>query len=254
MAIDTSKLQQQAAELSSQIWAIANDLRGGMDANEFRNYILGTIFYRYLSERTEMYMREILKNDGISYEEAVADPEYRPLVDHWSLEGLGYIIRPEHLFRELYRRIVKPKDDNDKFSVEDYERAVGELTGSTIGHKSEKAFEGLFNDMRLQDTRLGDTVSERTAKIAKVITKIGDIDMNLRDQQFDVLGTAYMILIGLFQSGAGKKGGEFFTPTGPSKLCATLATLGLDEAKTVGDIGVLSLIQTHYLNLCPLAA
>lgn len=235
MAIDTNKLQQQAADLSSQLWAIANDLRGGMDANEFRNYILGTIFYRYLSERTEMYMEDILKEDGLTYEQAFTDEDFKPIVEQWSLEHLGYIIRPENLFRELNRRIVKPNGDADKFSVEDYERAVNELTGSTLGHKSEKAFEGLFNDMRLQDTRLGDTVSERTEKIGKVIAKIGEIDMNLQDQQFDVLGTAYMILIGLFQSGAGKKGGEFFTPTGPSKLCATLATLGLDEAKTVGD-------------------
>ena len=235
MAIDSNKLQQQAADLSSQLWAIANDLRGGMDANEFRNYILGTIFYRYLSERTEMYMEEILKEDGLTYEQAFADEDYKPIVEQWSLEHLGYIIRPENLFRELYRRIVKPNGDADKFSVEDYERAVNELSGSTLGHKSEKAFEGLFNDMRLQDTRLGDTVSERSEKIGKVIAKIGEIDMNLQDQQFDVLGTAYMILIGLFQSGAGKKGGEFFTPTGPSKLCATLATLGLDEARTVGD-------------------
>lgn len=235
MSIDTNKLQQQAANLSSQLWAIANDLRGGMDANEFRNYILGTIFYRYLSERTEMYMQEILKDDGLTYEQAFTDPDFRPVVEQWSLEHLGYIIRPENLFRELNRRIIKPNGDADKFSVEDYERAVNELTGSTLGNKSEKAFEGLFNDMRLQDTRLGDTVSERTEKIGKVIAKIGEIDMNLQDQQFDVLGTAYMILIGLFQSGAGKKGGEFFTPTGPSKLCATLATLGLDEAKTVGD-------------------
>ena len=235
MAIDTNKLQQQAADLSSQLWAIANDLRGGMDANEFRNYILGTIFYRYLSERTEMYMQDILKDDGLAYEEAFTDEDYKPIVEQWSLEHLGYIIKPENLFRELYRKIVKPNNDKDKFSVEDYERAVNELMGSTLGNKSEKAFAGLFNDMRLQDTRLGDTVSERTEKIGKVITKIGDIDMDLQDQQFDVLGTAYMILIGLFQSGAGKKGGEFFTPTGPSKLCATLATLGLDEAKTVGD-------------------
>lgn len=235
MGIDTNKLQQQAADLSSQLWAIANDLRGGMDANEFRNYILGTIFYRYLSERTEMYMEDILKEDGLTYEQAFADDDFRPIVEQWSLEHLGYIIRPENLFRELNRRIIKPNGDADKFSVEDYERAVNELTGSTLGHKSEKAFEGLFNDMRLQDTRLGDTVAERTEKIGKVIAKIGEIDMDLQDQQFDVLGTAYMILIGLFQSGAGKKGGEFFTPTGPSKLCATLATLGLDEAKTVGD-------------------
>lgn len=235
MAIDSNKLQQQAADLSSQLWAIANDLRGGMDANEFRNYILGTIFYRYLSERTEMYMQDILQEDGLTYEQAFSDPDFRPVVEQWSIEHLGYIIRPENLFREMNRKIIKPNGDADKFSVEDYERAVNELTGSTLGHKSEKAFEGLFNDMRLQDTRLGDTVSERTEKIGKVIAKIGEIDMNLQDQQFDVLGTAYMILIGLFQSGAGKKGGEFFTPTGPSKLCATLATLGLDEAKTVGD-------------------
>ena len=182
-----------------------------------------------------MYMQDILKEDDLTYEQAFSDADFKPIVEQWSLEHLGYIIRPENLFRELNRRIVKPRGDADRFSVEDYERAVNELTGSTLGHKSEKAFEGLFNDMRLQDTRLGDTVSERTEKIGKVIAKIGEIDMNLQDQQFDVLGTAYMILIGLFQSGAGKKGGEFFTPTGPSKLCATLATLGLDEAKTVGD-------------------
>lgn len=235
MAIDTNKVQQQAAELSSQLWSICNDLRGGMDANEFRNYILGTIFYRYLSERTEMYMQDILKEDGLSYEEAFTNPEFRPIVEKWSIEHLGYIIKPENLFRVLYQRIVRPKNDSDKFSIEDYERAVNELTGSTLGQKSEKAFEGLFNDMRLQDTRLGDTVSERTDKISKVIAKIGEIDMDLQDQQFDVLGTAYMILIGLFQSGAGKKGGEFFTPVGPSTLCATLASIGLDEAKTVGD-------------------
>lgn len=235
MAIDTNKVQQQAAELSSQLWSICNDLRGGMDANEFRNYILGTIFYRYLSERTEMYMQELLKEDDISYEEAFADAQYRPIVEKWSIEHLGYIIRPENLFRVLNQRIVRPKNDADKFSVEDYERAVNELTGSTLGQKSEKAFEGLFNDMRLQDTRLGDTVKERTDKIGKVISKIGELDMDLQDQQFDILGTAYMILIGLFQSGAGKKGGEFFTPVGPSTLCATLASVGLDEARTVGD-------------------
>ena len=164
----------------------------------------------------------------------IEKPSLAEAPSHFAVLG-RYIIKPENLFRELNRRIIKPKNDEDKFSIEDYERAVNELTGSTLGNKSEKAFEGLFNDMRLQDTRLGDTVSERTEKIGKVISKIGEIDMNLQDQQFDVLGTAYMILIGLFQSGAGKKGGEFFTPTGPSKLCATLATLGLDEAKTVGD-------------------
>ena len=233
--IDSTKHQAQANELSQKLWAIANDLRGNMDSTKFRNYILGTIFYSYLSERTEEYMQEILKEDGLSYEQAFADADYRPIVEQWSIEHLGYIIKPGNLFRELVRKIVRPENDADKFSVEDYERAVNELTGSTMGQASEAAFSGLFNDMKLQDPDLGDTVADRTALIAKVIVKISEIDFKLSDSQFDVLGTAYMILIGLFASDAGKKSGEFFTPTGPSKLVATLATVGLDEAKTVGD-------------------
>ena len=235
MAIDVVKSNKQASELSSQLWEISNALRGGMDSSEFKNYILGTIFYRFLSERTENYMNEILKNDHISYREAYADQNYKPIVEKWSIDGLGYIIKPDNLFRELYRKIVKPEGDSDRFSIEDYERAINELTGSTLGHKSETAFSGLFDDMRLQDSRLGDSISDRSDKIGKVISRIAEIDMDLENHQFDVLGTAYMILIGLFQSDAGKKGGEFFTPVGPSTLCATLATIGLEEAKNVGD-------------------
>lgn len=233
---DTNTYQAQANELSQKLWAIANDLRGQMDASEFKNYILGVIFYRYLSERTEMYMTDLLKNDdGITYEEAFADDEYRPVVEEWSLSKLGYVIKPENLFRNLIRKITKFENDADKFSVEDFEKAINDLVGSTMGHESNKAFDGLFNDMRLQDSRLGETVSDRTEMIGRVMVRVSDIDFDLQDSQFDVLGTVYMILIGLFASDAGKKGGEFFTPAGPSKLCATLAALGLDEAKTVGD-------------------
>ena len=233
---DTNTYQAQANELSQKLWAIANDLRGQMDASEFKNYILGVIFYRYLSERTEMYMIDLLKNDdGITYEEAFADEEYRPVVEEWSLSKLGYVIKPENLFRNLIRKITKFENDADKFSVEDFEKAINDLVGSTMGHESNKAFDGLFNDMRLQDSRLGETVADRTEMIGRVMVRVSDIDFDLQDSQFDVLGTEYMILIGLFASDAGKKGGEFFTPAGPSKLCATLAALGLDEAKTVGD-------------------
>lgn len=222
--------QQQANELSKQLWSIANDLRGNMDASKFKNYILGTIFYRYLSERTENYMKQILENDGLTYEEAFSSEEFKPVVEEWSLNKLGYIIKPENLYKNLQQKIV-----DRTFSIEDYERAVSDLTASTMGQDSESDFTGLFNDMKLQDPDLGDSVSERTALIGQIINKVGMIDFGLEDAQFDVLGTAYMVLIGLFASDAGKKGGEFFTPAGPSKLCAILATLGLDEAKTVGD-------------------
>lgn len=232
---DTNIYQTQANELSQKLWAIANELRGTMDSNEFRNYILGVIFYRYLSERTEEYMKEILENDGVTYEEAFAADDYRPVVENWSLEHLGYVIKPENLFRKLICKISKFKNDEDKFSVEDLERAISELEGSTLENESHKAFKGLFSDMRLQDTRLGETVADRTDMMARVMVKVNDIEFTHENAEFDILGTAYMILIGLFASDAGKKGGEFFTPTGPAKLCATLATLGLDEAKTVGD-------------------
>ena len=94
MAINTDKVQSQAAELSSQLWSIANDLRGGMDANEFRNYILGTIFYRYLSERTETYMQEILKDDKLSYEEAFASKDYKSIVENGALIILDTSLSP----------------------------------------------------------------------------------------------------------------------------------------------------------------
>ena len=88
---DTNTYQAQANELSQKLWAIANELRGQMDASEFKNYILGVIFYRYLAE--------ILENDGVTYEEAFADDDYRPVVEDWSLSKLGYVIKPENLFR-----------------------------------------------------------------------------------------------------------------------------------------------------------
>ena len=112
--MDSNSYQQQANELSKQLWAIANDLRGNMDASKFKNYILGTIFYRYLSERTENYMKEILKNDGLSYEEAFEDEEFRPVVEQWSLSKLGYIIQPKYLYKNLQKVIVEKT-----FSIED---------------------------------------------------------------------------------------------------------------------------------------
>jgi type I restriction enzyme M protein len=224
------KVQKQSQELANQLWAIANDLRGNMDASKFKNYILGVIFYRYLSERTENYMNELLKDDDITYKEALDNIEYSSTVKDWSIEHLGYIIEPKYLWSSLIDSI---KDA--KFSIEDFEKAISSLTASTIGQDSEAAFDKLFDDMNLQDKDLGKEVSERTDLISKVILKVNDISFSVDDAQMDVLGTAYMILISLFASDAGKKGGEFFTPTCASKLVARLATLGLDEVKYAAD-------------------
>jgi len=224
------EVKQKSDELAKQLWAIANEFRGNMDASEFKNYILGLIFYRYLSEKTEDYMNELLKDDEITYEEALKSSDYAEIVKGWSMDHLGYIILPEQMWGALIERI---KDG--AFTVEDLEKAVNALSASTIGHDSEAAFRGLFNDMNLKADHLGREVSERSELISKVMLKINDLSFNAKDTSFDYLGTAYMILIGLFQSGAGKKAGEFFTATCASVLLARLATAGLDEVKNACD-------------------
>lgn len=225
-----SDISTKSQELAKQLWAIANDLRGSMDSSKFKNYILGTIFYRYLSERTEKYMDEILKNDGVTYREALENDELAEAVKEMTLDHLGYIIEPDNLFNSLVDKIKE-----GSFSIEDYEKAISSLVGSTIGQESEAAFDKLFDDMNLQDKDLGKEVSQRTKLIGKVISKVYDIDFEFEDAEFDVLGTAYMILIGLFASDAGKKGGEFFTPTKMSELVARLATSGLDSVRSACD-------------------
>ena len=225
-----NNVQKQSQELANQLWAIANELRGNMDASKFKNYILGVIFYRYLSERTENYMNDLLKDDGISYREALENEEFAPTVKEWSIEHLGYIIEPKYLWASLIDEIK-----GAEFSIEHFDKAISALVASTIGQESEAAFDKLFDDMNLQDKDLGKEVSDRTDLISKVMLKIDDISFNVDDAEMDVLGTAYMILISLFASDAGKKGGEFFTPTCASKLLARLATVGLDEVKNVAD-------------------
>lgn len=227
MAADVAKKSQ---ELSKKLWAIANDLRGNMDSSKFKNYILGVIFYRYLSERTEEYMDDLLKEDGITYRQALEDEEYAPVVKEWSIEHLGYVMLPEHMFSSMIDSISA-----GDFSISDFEKAIKELTASTIGQDSEAAFDKLFDDMNLQDKDLGREVSQRTSLISKVMQKVNDISFDFGDVDFDVLGTAYMQLISLFASDAGKKGGEFFTPTCASELLARLSTVGLKSARSVCD-------------------
>lgn len=222
--------QKQSQELAAKLWDIANELRNNMDSSKFKNYILGVIFYRYLSEKTETYMNDLLKNDGITYREALEDEEFAPTVREWSIEHLGYIIEPQYLYDSMIAEI-----EDKKFTIEKFEKAISSLIASTLGQESEPAFEKLFDDMNLQDKDLGKEVSDRTKLISTVMQKVNDISFNVEDAKIDVLGTAYMILIGLFASDAGKKGGEFYTSEGPALLLARLATVGLDEVKSACD-------------------
>lgn len=221
---------QQQAELQKRLWSIANDLRGNMDASEFRNYILGLIFYRFLSQREDDVAAEQLANDGITFEEAYADEDMRDMLQDEITNTLGFFISPANLFSSLVADIQA-----GHFDVEKLANAVNELENSTIGKESETDFRGLFEDLDLNSSRLGSTVAQRSDLIAKVMLNLADLDFGEGKTQIDVLGDAYEYLIGQFASTAGKKAGEFYTPQQVSKLLSRLVTLDRPEIKSVYD-------------------
>lgn len=198
--------KEQQSNLQGKLWAIANDLRGNMEASEFKNYILGLIFYRYLSENVESRSRKLLEEDKMSYEQAWKDDEYREALQEELINDLGYFIEPKYLFNTLLDTI-KTGD----FDIEILEEAINNITESTLGHESEEDFDHLFDDMDLKSTKLGKDVKSRSQLIAKVVGNISQIDFAFDDSEIDILGDAYEYLIGQFAANAGKKAGEFYT-------------------------------------------
>ena len=225
-----NSIQNHQKELCTKLWAMANALRGNMEAYEFKNYILGMIFYYYLSNRTEKYMENLLKDDGITYTDAWADEEYQEAVVEEALRDLGYIIEPQYLFGQMVKMV-----ENRSFDIEFLQKAINALMESTIGNESQEDFEGLFSDMQLDSTRLGHTVKDRSAVMAKIIAALDEINFNVEDTKIDILGNAYEYLIGQFAATAGKKAGEFYTPSGPAELLCRLACLGLTDVKDAAD-------------------
>ena len=246
--MDANSIQQHQKELCQKLWAMANALRGNMEAYEFKNYILGMIFYYYLSDRTEKYMANLLKDDGITYENAWADQEYREAVVEESLRDLGFVIEPQYLFRNFVKMV-----ENRSFDIELLQKAINSLMESTIGNESQSDFEGLFSDMQLDSTKLGHTVRDRSVVMAKIIAALDEINFSVEDTKIDVLGNAYEYLIGQFAATAGKKAGEFYTPSGPAELLCRLACLGLTDVKAAADptcgSGSLLLRLKNYANV-----
>ena len=196
---------RQAAELSARLWSISGDLRGNMDASRFKDYILGLLFYRCLSERSQ---------EGSSLE---------------------YRLEPRFLFSSMIQRIR-----DGSFSLTLLQEAVDSLTASAVTPAAKAAFDGIFDSMDLHSRELGRDEAQRTKLIAQVLSKIDGLPLSASQRGMDVLGTAYMILIGLFASDAGKRGGEFFTPVQFSRLCARLACLGLETVPSVCDPAMVS--------------
>ncbi|MCI2791502.1 MULTISPECIES: type I restriction-modification system subunit M [Staphylococcus] len=226
----TEKQRQQQAELHKRLWSIANDLRGSMDASEFRNYILGLIFYRFLSEKAEQEAHEALSGEDVTYEEAWEDEDLKDALKEELLDSVGYFIEPQDLFSHMIKEI-----ENQTFDIEHLSNAIRKVETSTLGQESEEDFVGLFSDMDLGSTRLGNTVKDRTNLIAKVMVHLSELPFVHSDMEIDMLGDAYEFLIGRFAANAGKKAGEFYTPQQVSKILAKIVTHGRDKLRNVYD-------------------
>ncbi len=226
----TEKQRQQQAELQKKLWSIANDLRGNMDASEFRNYILGLIFYRFLSEKTEVQVDVLLEGENMTYEQAWQNEDYKEALEAELLERIGYVIEPQDLFSTLIKKI-----ENQIFEIEDLHKAISKIETSTRGQESEDDFDHLFDDMDLNSSRLGNTNAARTKLISKVMMNLSTLPFVHSDIEIDMLGDAYEYLIGQFAATAGKKAGEFYTPQQVSKILAKIVTANKQDLKNVYD-------------------
>ena len=231
--------EDQKKQLEQQLWNIANTLRGKMNADEFRDYILGFIFYKYLAEKMDIYANNILKADKIKYKEIKENTkqgkEYIEAIKEESLEKLGYFLKPSELFSEVAKRGNSDVEGENNFKLEDLQKILNNIQLSTMGTESEEDFDHLFEDMDLNSTKLGKTPEARNEIIAKVLSHLDKIDFKLEQTELDVLGDAYEYLIGQFASGAGKKAGEFYTPQEVSKVLAKIVTTGKSKLKSVYD-------------------
>lgn len=176
---------------------MANSLRGNMDANEFKDYILGLIFYRYISEHEESEFNSKLH---VSVEEAYKQAPTQCHDMAITNLGLGYFIEPQYLFKSLVEKISA-----DVFDIEDLSKAIQSYSDSTKGQESEDQLSRLFNDVNLTSDKLGATLKDKSKLIGKLITSIDEINFNFMDSKIDLLGDAYEYLIGQFAASAGKK-------------------------------------------------
>lgn len=226
---------EQKQRLEKALWSIANTLRGKMNADEFRDYILGFIFYKYLSERMHLYADEALKEDGILFadidETSAEGQELLAAVQDASVEALGYFLKPSELFSAVAARSRQP----GAFVLPELATILGNIERSTMGTASEDDFDHLFEDLDLTSTKLGRTEEAKNALISKILTHLDEIDFRLEDADSDVLGDAYEYLIGQFASGAGKTAGEFYTPQAVSTILARIVTTGKERLKSVYD-------------------
>lgn len=227
--------EDQKRQLESQLWGIANLLRGKISADDYRDYILGFIFYKYLSERQYHYANTLLEGEAVEDYLDLKDPELLDAIKDESLQTLGYFLLPEQLFSAIAARGNADTESESNYILEDLKSILNHIEQSTMGTDSEEDFNDLFDDLDLNSTKIGRTVAARNAIIVQILNYLNKIDFRLEDIESDVLGDAYEYLIGEFAAGAGKTAGEFYTPQQVSKILAKIVTTGKEKLKSVYD-------------------
>lgn len=230
--------EEEKKLLEQQLWNIANALRGKMDADEFRDYILGFIFYKYLSEKLCLYANSL--EDGFDYasvdENTPEGKEIVAAVAAESVEKLGYALKPSELFSNIAKKGAAIEGEStDNFILGELQTILNNIEQSTMGAESEDDFNKLFEDLDLNSTKLGRTEKQKNELVAKILTHLDKVDFQLENANADVLGDSYEYLIGQFASGAGKKAGEFYTPQTVSTILAKIVTDNKQYLKSVYD-------------------
>lgn len=206
----------QRAELQAQIWKIANDVRGSIDGWDFKQYVLGTLFYRFISENFSSYIEA--GENGFKYAD-LSDSVITEEIKDDAIKTKGYFIYPSQLFCN----IAKNANTNENLNT-DLARIFSSIESSANGYPSERDIKGLFADFDTTSTRLGNTVKDKNSRLAAVIKGVEGLSFgNFEDNHIDLFGDAYEFLISNYAANAGKSGGEFFTPQSVSKLIAQLA-------------------------------
>ncbi len=227
--------EDQKKILEAQLWGIANLLRGKISADDYRDYILGFIFYKYLSEKQSLYANNLLDGEEVTDYKEVTDTETLEAIKEESLLKLGYFLLPKELFSELAKKGNADTESESNYIIEDLQAVMSHIEQSTMGTESEEDFNALFEDLDLTSTKIGRTVGARNEVIVKILNHLDKIDFKLEDIEADVLGDAYEYLIAKFAAGAGKSAGEFYTPQQVSTILAKIVTIGKTKLKSVYD-------------------
>lgn len=229
--MDNTK-ETERAELHKTIWRIANHLRGSVDGWDFKTYVLGMLFYRFISENLTAYLNEQERkagHAGFDYARlSDADADFGRIE---TVKEKGFYILPSHLFDN-----VRQKARNDANLNETLSRIFSDIEGSATGAESEDDIKGLFDDLDVNSTKLGPTVAKRNEKLVKLLDAIGDLPLgSFSDNTIDLFGDAYEYLMQMYASTAGKSGGEFYTPQEVSELLARITVVGKTEVNKVYD-------------------